>query len=421
MDIAYDEAKDTLWTGHTTGLCRIDLSGLTTTQYTVANGKLTGLDSASASITTAALSSYNDRVFINSRGTNRAWMYDNNVLPDGGWLYISNTSPTQRACGIISTTDERVVTITTTGSTPYQYFETHSVSITGKNAGTKTTLNNIAYTPQGGLEYYTAVLTPISPYIFCNLTQRSVGGDVWMSLYNISTYTLEYTLLYGSFQSIFSSDMDKAAARNTIDMGNSLKMIPFNTVSNLLSSQAASKLLTYKNRPLLFGWSGSAWDLNSVADLPIRTVNNPLLDGLTLDFNNNIGSNWDTNFILNERFAFMYGPMQIPDNLQEYSIANRWYYCKMQEGTTSQTVPAGTYIIRIPECPTGTSPNPDYRDMDILGITISVTEGAFTFTQVSSAPTATGQVWPKIDGTFTFHSSDVGRTVAITYNYTLYS
>ena len=149
-----------------------------------------------------------------------------------------------------------------------------------------------------------------------------------------------------------------------------------------------------------YGWTGGVWTAWDTTPRYVpKTATHALLDGVTADFNNAVGQQWDQQFILGERFTFLYAPTLVKDNLQTFDIKARYYYSEAHlASNVSVSVPlSASYEFVISQ-----QSNPNFRDMDNVDYVTEVYEGVTRYT-VYTLPAG---------NTFTVNTSTDQLTVA---------
>lgn len=361
QDACIDPVTGYMWTGHTTGLSRINLGTLTATQYIGgAGGFLNGISAPSLNILPGALDAYNGRVVKgiatfnqSSWGgvacNNSCWVMDDGV----GWISVAGTF--YGSC-IRKGTNEIV-------ARAIKSMVLYEVIVTGTNAGTVTVIESLA-----------ARELRDNNSIAVNITQLSDKKFVYFysGIIDYYYYTFSYaTYIIGEgaggyrdlFQMYFTDDnyfyylarwgWIAGARRNLVDVdGNSsYAVICYNWLV----------YLSYPNT-VSYGWDGSSWvkENPNSREIPL-TPTHSLVNGLTVNFNNATGELWDRQFILNESYNVCFGPQTIKDNLQELSIQCKTYFCAAYSvmAYSASVGVSAPYVISIPE-----KSDPNFRDMD---------------------------------------------------------
>lgn len=419
FDVAFDEATERLWAGHDTGMSKINLGTSTADTYTVAGGELSGMSADQARILPGHLSVYNGRVvrgggFLKaqylpdagfSTTERNAWVYDDNIP---GYYVVSTSNEMAAAC-IDKTTGNVVIR-------REDEWESFDVIVTGAGTGTSSladtqTARDLRQSDGRGVATQAVQLNATSFALVYGDSGASQGGFV--DTYTVGTGVQTTQSIIGDAPLGFAYYRFFGMGRELMDIGNGVLMIPLG--SYLIQPAYPS--------PVSFGWNGSAWVKNNTTARRIpKTGSHTLLDGVSVSFNNSVGDPWDNQFVQGERITCVYGNQPIKDNLQTYTIKGRYYPVISNNVTRSITLASTTYTI--PECPTGTSPDTDFRDLDgnDLGISIydnNFSGGADYMTRVDATPSA-GEFVANTDGTIEFNAADVGHSLDLDYNYTLY-
>lgn len=357
LDACLDPVTGYIWTGHATGLSRINVNTLVATQYISGTGQaLEGMTSTYYAIGPGQLDAYNGRVlkggYTDSSHDMTTWVLDDGV----GWYRINVP---YYACCIDRGTSNIVVT---TSTNLYLY----NVTVTGRGTGTHTQVETFSFSP--GISHIGSQITQIaknvfyfvyaSPYYYAVTYKKGSGITNFQQ-------TSEYWNVSDSNKNSYSLC---AFRRNPIDVGNGL--IVFFWYNYLFAP-------FLKNTCIPFGWNGTNWekDLYAPRDIP-KTISHTALNGLSLTFNNATGSSWDTQFVLNESFNIAHGPYQVKDNLQTMTWKAKQFLCNAivvenYESTVSVSVP---YVITIPE-----ASNVNFRDLDMTDFTTEVSQNSNIF------------------------------------------
>lgn len=371
-DACLDPITGYIWTGHTSGLSRIDLGALTATQYTT-SGALSGMTASEVNVFGGHLDAYNGRVL--KGGSSNVGVADSGdawVLQDGVGYYRVNGTTNCMSCCLRKGTDQVVWMSSST-------LLLRSVTVTGLNTGSATTVESWSASPT--IDVVGANLAQFSDTTFLLVHTNSSGsGASYITAYKIgsglSYYTLStstgtpyyYNMRYGCG---FGWAMG-ALRRNQIDVDGNGSLIAYwhNYV-----------ILPGFPFPQYYGWDGATWvkDNTNSRDIP-KTATHTLLNGLSVDFNNATGSPWDQQYVENECFNFVHGPYRIKDNLQELLVKARSYYCEAHvvEAYPSTIPGSGDFTIDIPE-----RVDPNFRDLDTIDYITEVYEGVTRYTRNS--------------------------------------
>jgi hypothetical protein len=426
-DVAYDAVRGYLWTGHSTGLSRVDLSTDIATTYTIAGGQLAGgLTSAQVACPPSSIT-VNDARLVRSFGTTSGgnpWVLDDDYDGGGsiGWYQLSSTENYDQGCALRHSKRLQIV------QRWYTEWRLYSLVITGKGTGTLTTLHTLAATAAGGGSTNYTSLVRISDYsyfvlasnyfcsAFLSYTADQFEGkddstDINQGYQNYCTSTRAQIYTDKSL-GLRSAAVDKSG----IDIANGV-MVKF--INNQMISKSTRDPYAFDLHP--FGWNGSAWELDNMTEYLIPSTATPtLFEGVSAQFQNNTGQPWDTQFISGERFTWMQAPVPVKDNLQTYTIKGRFYGCGVKRVVEWATTAAASVII--PECITGTSPDPDFRDLDTVDYITTVFDVTTATTLIRSLLSSPpdGSYYMTSAGEFKFHANQVGDSVKLTYNYTVF-
>jgi hypothetical protein len=402
-ELAFDEITEYLWAGHYQGMSRIDLSTNTATQYNNGVGDpLQGISSTYIECRPGCLSAHNGYVYRMQYNQDEKWLLQDGV----GYAYTSSYGYSYYG-GRIRTSNGHIVTRTNTA-----WYVLSVSGITGPGTGSWTVE-----------ESYNPGVSEISNIVGQLIALSDTRYMAWVNISSymrLETYEIGGTYIYQDV----TTDLVPTIAYGTLSpyTGNARNVIDVSEGSMNLYAQFFSYAFLAGSLNQRYGWSGSAWVKdNSTTRQIIETGTHSLGNGVSVQFNNAVGEDWDDQFVLGEFFTFMIAPVLIKDNLQEYSIKARAYYCAVKRVTNWTTTIAAT--VTVPEAPTGSSPDADYRDLDTDTTVLEVynVTTATTMTQVASPPgDEQYSVTGLLDGTFEFHANQIGDTVRISYNYTCY-
>jgi hypothetical protein len=394
-DIAYDSITGYLWSGHLTGVSKINLGTLIATQYIRGTGNaLEGMAAADAYIIPGCLSACNGIVAWSSYINQYYYghddiLYTNNynalVLQDGvGWLKI----PTYRFSGLcVRQSNQQIVTYDLDNNT----FRLYTMTITGKGTGTATLVESFA--SGYSMNPYRSQIVQINDTDFFYRI-GTYGGNDFNFIYRIGTgiYTTWQNSGSGSLGAGYTFVCENGQMRNLVDVnGSGLNVLFYHHV---MFCQPRGTWLNY------YGWTGGVWTAWDTTPRYVpKTATHALLDGVTADFNNAVGQQWDQQFILGERFTFLYAPTLVKDNLQTFDIKARYYYSEAHlASNVSVSVPlSASYEFVISQ-----QSNPNFRDMDNVDYVTEVYEGVTRYT-VYTLPAG---------NTFTVNTSTDQLTVA---------
>jgi hypothetical protein len=414
-DLSFDEVTEYLWAGHSTGFSRIDLSTNTAAQYATGSGNpLEGIASSDVDIIPGTVTAHNGFVLWFRFYNDGLWL-----LQDG--VGYAQTTAYYYKVATINKTDGTVVVMERASSSILRWRSISVTGITGINTGVWTTTDSRDWTA-GSLndQYWSGAISQIGTNRFLGFIRNYTYDErIYGVIYNVGSdfqYTyVQFTYNVNLINNIYRTNKERQACntRVPIDVTENDMDVPVFLQNYGLFNVCGERK---------FGWSGSAWVLDNVNDRQIiKTGSHSLGHGVSVQFNNAGGADWDKQFVLGERFTFMISPVLIKDNLQEYDVKVRSYYCAAKRVVNWTTTIAAT--VTVPEAPTGSSPDADFRDLETLDWVIevyNVTAGS-AMTQVASPP-GDGEysVTGLLDGTFEFHANQIGDTVRLTYNYTCY-
>ena len=407
-ELTFDEITEYLWAGHTQGMSRINLGTNVATQYD--NGvsdPLEGIPTANINCHPGSLTAHNGYVLYARVRDTRLWL----LLDGTGYSQITTLGLAWGAT--INKSDGTIVARTYTSAR----WATYNVTgITAINTGTWNIVENFDTGYAQNDERTTGQMLQISDTKFLQYTvYYSSGLKVRAELYEVGIGVSNVNPATGV-------DFIGETATPHLKIANTRVGIDISENDMGLFINMFDTNLLHFTGILDFGWTGSAWSKNNTSDRQItKTSTDSLSHGLTVQFNNSVGDDWDVQFVLNEHFTFMIAPVLIKDNLQEYTVKVRSYYTTAKRVVEWATTIAAN--VTVPEAPTGSLPDPNFRDLETLDWVIEVynVTTASSMTQVASPP-GDGQysVVGLLDGTFEFHANQIGDSVKITYNYTCY-
>jgi hypothetical protein len=364
-DMCIDPITGYMWTGHATGLSRINLSTLTATQYINGTGNaLDGLTANDVTIQPGQITAYNGRVLrcgqpsVSGSSSNYATAW---VMNDGtGWYRVNST--TQNFGGCIDTGTDNIMLRLSNAAALY------TVVVTGKGTGSSTLVESKSATSIANVSV--SNFTKMFNNTFIGLV-ATVNTTVIFDMYKVGSVPTTYTvtsvpsIIYGSG----TGWLYGAFNHHKIDIdGNGLYGVMW---SNYFITP---KLPT----PVTYGWTGAAWTKEYTGNRTIpKTATHTLLNGLSVNFNNAVGSSWDTQFVVGESFNFVHGPYRIKDNLQTLQLRSKSYYCTaVPVEAYAASVPASApYTVLIPE-----ASGANFRDMDNVDFLTEVYYGATKYT-----------------------------------------
>jgi len=371
-DLAYDSVTGFLWSGHTTGLCRIDLGTSTATKYlNSTEGELEGLTATDVNISPGQLSARNGHVLrsgqvlirfdLGTRTEDRSiWL-----LKDGVGFYKIMT----KGVGATISRDGKIVVNT------LKKWRDYTVVVTGKNEGsasidqeqdTGLTLNS-TYT--SWIKCQTVEVNENQFYSLFTGTDTTTATSVsnlFISFYNKVDNSISWASRTYSYTTlVYSAEQSK--------FGASRNVIKFNDNLNILSTMGFLFKTTIGRSVATYGWDGSSWSVGETGSKKItKTGVDNLPDGISLQFNNASGQTWNTQFVETERFTYMYAPCFIKDNLQTLTVKSKMYFSEVVSITDwTSELPgdaSGLYTVVIPEAES----DPNFRDLDSDELTMRV-------------------------------------------------
>lgn len=367
-DACIDPITGYIWTGHTTGLSRIDTTTWTAIQYTTSDALL-GLSSSEVNILGGQLQAYNGRIlrggrYLGGSDNTTAWIMDDGI----GWYKVNGNNTCVTCCLKEGTT--QVVWKGTSSTGPNLY----NVIITGKGTGSSTLIESKSIYNAHGLS--NMVYMGFDTFIWLG-TDSSYGIKLYK--YIIGSTPVESSSTYGTISSSSASTFAEgyiqgALRKNQIDLSNDNNVKAAIWFNRLIFLGFSNDTNIY-----IYGWDGSNWIKGLTNDRPIpKTANHPLIEGLYIDFNNSIGAPWDQQFVQGDFFSFVFAPCMIKDNLQQMQLKARNYYCvaEVRENLNHIIPSSGDFTLEIPE-----KINPNFRDLDTLDFITEVKEGTTLYTR----------------------------------------
>lgn len=383
----FDDVRDTyVWTGHATGLTRINPSDLTCTKYlTSSGGELEGLTSGHENVKngTMAISisaSGYVRVLVGGRcmsaGENKLW-----VLDDGIGFYIISAYECSSAALRKHTND----IIIHSGSPATVSINT--IVVTGKNSGTINTTGSVSainkYNNFHKLQFQMHQVDDIT-FVFATVDVTVYTG-VKFNFYKIGSGIIEQPIAphpallnynnappegwrYSITRHAFKLFID--AKQNAVD-------IPMTWWLQLVTPSVGNPTTLELDTDV------GSW-VKSRGLFPNTKLksSNILINGLTAAANNAVGKEWDEQFIAGDRFTFMHGYTKFKDNLQTMLLRNVSYGVNAREITDSITIPNNNpSYYKVPESVIGDYPN--FREVDNYDLVTIVKWGETRFTQLA--------------------------------------
>lgn len=371
LDLAVSETD--LWIGHATGLTKLSLSDLQTSQLyiTGVGEELEGLPIADAYIETGRLSvgkreDGGTRVLVGGLYANSR-VQDDWVLDDGvGWLRVNPGTGTTRISSAIRNNTNSVVVLRSSGIAVFD------VVVTGKGIGSSTIGQTVAETQVAVGAYIPIAMLQMSDdsFLFISI----VSGSVSNAIFKIGQPT--FTKMTKTFQSpnVSYEPWRYAMSRNKMvfSRDNDGEIDCFIRLDWMLNVSVVPSIGF--PTPLTFHNNRNAWIVNhqdpSCSPKMLSTLSDSITDGLSIVANNAIGKPWDQQFIAGERFTFAYGDMMFKDNLQTLLFRARSYFSNAYNVSDTQVVvPAtnpATYHVQ------EASTDANFREVDALDLVVGV-------------------------------------------------
>jgi hypothetical protein len=384
-DACIDPITGYIWTGHSTGLSKIDTTTWTAVQYTT-SGALSGLSASEVNIYGGQLQAYNGRIlrggrYIYSGENTTAWVLDDGI----GWYRVNGTNTCITCCLRYGTT--HVVWKGTSSTGPNLY----NVIVTGNGIGSSTLIESKSISNN----FCISQMCYINPNTFIWL---SLDGSNYIRVfkYVIGTTPIQSTSTYGQLvgttasNTFFEGYNQGALRRNQIDLSDGDNVLAAIWFDRLIYLGFNDDTTIYQ-----YGWDGIKWVKGNTNDRPIpKTNSHSLVSDLTINFNNATGSSWDQQFVQGDFFSFMFAPCLIKDNLQQVQVKARNYYCvaRVRENLNFVIPTSGNFTIEIPE-----KTDPNFRDLDILDFITEVKEGSTQYTRWTKTGGLTFSVNPSTD------------------------
>jgi len=175
----------------------------------------------------------------------------------------------------------------------------------------------------------------------------------------------------------------------------------------------------------VYGWDGTQWDKDVDGSRPITDSDtHDLLLGISANFNNATGIPYNQQFIEGESIQTSHGLVTMKDNLQEYKLESKQYYCDAHYKEHTFTIPStiinDKIVYTIPE----KSENL-FRDFDCepiaydkgIGMILhNITDDVKLIYNPDENTLSDGEFLPnRTDGTIIFHSSMAGKEIYSKY------
>jgi len=365
-----DEQDTYVWTGHSTGITRIDpTNGNSCKKYiTGAGEELEGLTAGYENIETGSMS-----VSVSSEGkirvlvcghmaggsTGNPW-----VIEDGsGFLIIPVTGNIPISGALRKYTKHIVIAAGYTTTRVFMF----QVTVIGKNFGHIDTVENFSL---GANSYYREANTQMVqlsddtfvfsakgeyPYYYTYTFYYKIGVAPNAVRNNYTQLPSPHTVgwVYAFPRYHFYAFMDS--------LGDTIN-IPMHYDMCVLSPSVGSYLDT-----LGYSLGDDAWriDRSGYGVFGSRKLrsSNIIANALTANANNAVGKDWDTQFVAGDHFTFMHGFTKFKDNLQTMLLRFRSYGVNAREETRSITIPnSDPSYYQVPESVVENFPN--FREID---------------------------------------------------------
>jgi len=428
-DIAHDEVNNVLWIGHSLGLTEFDPVTKTVSSTHDIAGTFSGLTAARISVKEAQLSA-NSGFVCKGGGDQR-----NSPNINGSWVWVYDHLGTGKVASIDPEGNDQLSNPT------FPDGKVHSVGLKGDGTGdliaecgskdldvsdtivyNEISLDFVPATPEHTVVQ--SVASPASPNNSFDATSCSrmfrLGADLFMSA-SLSTQGGKWLV------SIFKPSIGEVvgSTQSTLNSGSwsftgefqdrdffTLPLI--RGVYHLNLGREIVRVGVYTE----YGYNGASWDIDSPDPRDMPDAVHPILDGMSLNFENAGGQPSSEQFIQGESFAFTMSPLQVKTNLQKIQRNGDLYMCDATEvSLTGETIPGGL-VYTVAEAPTGSSPVADWRFLEDASYLIKVEHAIDgVFTQVAGPPSALEYQVDSVLGTITFNAADAGKTIDIDYLY----
>lgn len=336
------------------GLCKINLGTNTATRYVPGAGEqLQDMSSFDAYILPGQLDAYNGRIakvggwYEPNRVYNSLTYFQNAwVLDDGiGWYVFANTTNSIGTIGALRRGTNQIAFNSSALASLYR------VTVTGLGTGTVVTDETFTGTY---LSYTQGQMAQYTTDSFVWISNRA-SDYATISTYKIGSGVTYSDLVYQSWLGLNPTQTGWwfSQGRNVLDVDGS---------GNYINLWNGILLTPTQGSPSQYGYTGGNWVRGDSTDIYIKkTGTQALLNGVSAAFNNAVGKPYDQQFILGERFTFVYAPMRIKDNLQTTTVKTRFYYCNAAvHSLRAFTIPSSApYTHHIDE-----TSNPNFRNMD---------------------------------------------------------
>ena len=370
-DVVYDEVTGYLWTGHETGLSKINLGLSTATQYITGTGQqLEGMTANQANIWAGQLDAYNGRILragvynvTNYSNYNQTWVMDDKV---GGADWTTSVNSISGGC---IRRDSSSIVLRQTSN-----WYLRDVTTSGKNIGSESGIESYAATSMA-YTFGISSVVPLSKSMYSTVIFNANNSHVYTDYYKVGTGAVAGSNIYNSWSEQFVTAAGYSMVKNTVDVDGSGANTYF----------YGGNHISFPGYAYSYGWNGSAWvkDHTGVRKIPLTGTSN-IPDGLEVTFNNKAGTNWDLQFYSGDRFTFMYAPVFVKDNLQTFQFDGRTYHCEAHANTVSHTITDSSgYCYVIDE-----TSNSNFRDMDTFYLSQNIMKDTTRYDRTSSLTTS---------------------------------
>ena len=330
------------------GLSKISLDTTTATRYVPGTGEqLQGMSTDDAWIMAGQLDAYNGRVLrAGSAQLDTGWYsYQNNwILQDGtGWYKFRSIG--SDVYGHVAALRKNTTNIALRDRTSVFLYD---ATVTGMGTGSSSTIETFS----GETSYFLSQMVQLSSNRFGYFRWGIIStGLILSDNYVIGTGINTTTGILPKIVVPLTLPWVFSQTRNAIDVDG---------VGNYLSLWLNFPITSSPGIPSLYGYTGGTWVKDSTTEINIKkTGSQALLSGISATFNNATGKLYTEQFVLGERFTFVYAPYKVKDNLQTMQMSTRFYHCDAHPVDSSSYTIATPYTYHIPE-----QSNINFRDMD---------------------------------------------------------
>lgn len=388
-----DERDSYVWTGHSTGITRIDpTDGNSCKKYITGEGEeLEDLTAGYENIKTGTMSISATETAVRvlicgclaEGSTGSPW-----VIEDGSGYLVITTLNDLSVCGSLRKYTNHIAIVAGHSTTLYLY----NITVTGKNTGTIDVIESFAT----GTDYGVSNKSNNTQMVQVNDTTFVFGT---MSGYpNYYTHIIFYEIGVGidSERNYYTQVPGNSAAgwkyafpRYHLDAFQDAKGDIINVPLQYdMRPMFPPSVAGYKLGILGYNEDTNSWCIER-SGLPANTrtarklrSSNSLYAAIAADANNAVGKDWDTQFVANDHFTFMHGFAKFKDNLQTMLLRFRSYGVNAFESTRSITIPNSDPAYY--QAPESIVENyPDFREIDNYDLVTIVDWNGSRFTQYS--------------------------------------